>query len=100
MVATLLVIWVSHHVAFRRTFELFTNITLSIAEEIEGADIVIPRSMITSVAVNGCLGFGMVIATLLYLGDVEDVLASPTGFPFIQILQNATGSNSGATAMV
>lgn len=71
-----------------------------IAEEIENADVVIPRSMIASVALNGSLGFSMVIATLFCIGDVKDVLASHTGFPFIQIFRNSTGSNAGATAMV
>ncbi|KUJ14245.1 amino acid transporter-like protein [Mollisia scopiformis] len=69
------------------------------AEEIERADIVIPRSIIASVALNGSLGFGMVIATLFCIGDVDDALASATGFPFIQIFRNATNSNAGASAM-
>lgn len=56
--------------------------------------------MIASVALNGSLGFGMVIATLFCIGDVDDVLASATGFPFIQVFRNATGSNAGASAMV
>ena len=56
--------------------------------------------MIASVALNGSLGFSMVIATLFCIGDVKDVLASHTGFPFIQIFRNSTGSNAGATAMV
>lgn len=70
------------------------------AEEIESADIVIPKSMISSVLINGSLGFGMVLAILFSLGNVDDVLATPTGFPFIQVFYNATGSDAGATAMV
>lgn len=38
--------------------------------------------------------------TFMYtLGDLETVLATPTGFPFIQVFHNATGSKGGATAM-
>ncbi|KAM3069686.1 hypothetical protein ACMFMG_010404 [Clarireedia jacksonii] len=69
------------------------------AEEIEAADEVIPKSMISSVGINGLLGFGMVLAILFSMGNVEEVLASPTGFPFIQVFHDATGSNAGATAM-
>ncbi|PQE27665.1 choline transport protein [Rutstroemia sp. NJR-2017a BBW] len=69
------------------------------AEEIESADEVIPKSMIASVGINGLLGFGMVLAILFSMGNVDEVLASPTGFPFIQVFHDATGSNAGATAM-
>ncbi|PQE17187.1 choline transport protein [Rutstroemia sp. NJR-2017a WRK4] len=69
------------------------------AEEIESADVVIPKSMILSVVINGSLGFGMVLAILFSLGNVDDILATPTGFPFIQVFHDATGSNAGATAM-
>lgn len=33
------------------------------------------------------------------LGDLESVLSTPTGYPFIQVFYNATGSRGGATAM-
>ncbi|MCJ1347116.1 hypothetical protein MMC31_005337 [Peltigera leucophlebia] len=70
------------------------------AEEIETAPTVIPRSMLASVALNGTLGFSMALATLFCLRNAEDALATPTGFPFIQVFVNATGSKAGATAMV
>lgn len=56
--------------------------------------------MIASVALNGTLGFSMVIAMLFCLGDVESVLSTHTGFPFIQVFVNATRSNVGGTLMV
>ncbi|CAO1597488.1 hypothetical protein XANCAGTX0491_001296 [Xanthoria calcicola] len=70
------------------------------AEEIEDASTVIPRSMLASVALNGSLGFAMVTATLFCLGDEEKAINSPTGFPFIEVFVNATGSNAGANAMI
>lgn len=70
------------------------------AEEIENASKVIPTSMIASVMLNGILGFSMVIALLFCLGDVAAALATPTGFPFIEVYRNATNSDAGATAMV
>lgn len=69
------------------------------AEEIEKASTVIPKSMVASVALNGSLGFAMVVATLFCLGNAEDAINSPTGFPFIEVFLNATGSKGGATAM-
>lgn len=56
--------------------------------------------MLASVAINGLLGFAMTIATLFCLGNLDEILSTPTGFPFIQVFKNATGSNAGATAMV
>ena len=39
-------------------------------------------------------------STFVYtIGDLEEVLATPTGFPFIQVFYNATGSKRGATGM-
>lgn len=70
------------------------------AEEIENAAYIIPRSMIASVFVNGTLGIGMLIAILFCLGDLDSALATPTGFPFIEIFTQATYSRTGGTLMV
>lgn len=70
------------------------------AEEVEDAAFVIPSSMISAVLLNGLLGFGMLIAMLFVLGDVQDDLTSPTGLPFIQIIYNAVMSKAGTTGMV
>ncbi len=69
------------------------------SEEIQDAARVVPRSMIFSIALNGVLGLGMVIAMLFSLGDINAALASPTGYPFLEIFYNAVGSKPGATAM-
>ena len=70
------------------------------SEEIKRATTNVPISMVTSIIINGLLAFGMLIAVLFCLGDFSTVSQSPTGFPFIAILANGTGSNSAATAMV
>ncbi|PQE16966.1 choline transport protein [Rutstroemia sp. NJR-2017a BBW] len=41
----------------------------------------------------------MLIAVLFCAGNIEDALQSPTGFPLIEIFNQATGSISGATGM-
>ncbi|KAL8829992.1 MAG: hypothetical protein Q9191_001688 [Dirinaria sp. TL-2023a] len=56
--------------------------------------------MIISVALNGVLGFAIVIATLFCLGDENNAINSSTGYPIIEVFLNATGSNAAANAMV
>ena len=56
--------------------------------------------MCISVLLNGTLGFAMLLALLFCLGDLTDALDTLTGYPFIEIFYQATGSNAGASAMV
>ncbi len=53
----------------------------------------------TGVFVNGCLGFLMVVTLCFTLGDVTDILATPTFYPFIQIFYNATHSFAATDVM-
>ncbi|KAL5040810.1 hypothetical protein BDW71DRAFT_212759 [Aspergillus fruticulosus] len=69
------------------------------SEEIENATVVVPRSILLSVLINGSLGFGMLLAVLFCPGDLDTALASPTGYPFMEIFLNGTGSVAGAAAM-
>lgn len=53
-----------------------------------------------SLAVNATLSF-LVIVTICYcLGDAETVLGSTTGYPFIEMIYQGTGSVAGTTVMV
>ncbi|KAI1335306.1 putative amino acid permease [Xylariaceae sp. FL0016] len=70
------------------------------AEEVDNAAIVVPRTMIWSIIVSGVLCFGMSIAILFCIGDVDAALNSPTGFPIIEIFFNATKSYAATNAMV
>ncbi|MCJ1246644.1 hypothetical protein MMC30_003853 [Trapelia coarctata] len=69
------------------------------SEEIQNAALNVPRSIMSSITLNGALGFAMLIVTLFAVGDIEAVLMTPTGFPFIEIFFQATKSIPGATAM-
>ena len=70
------------------------------SEEIENAAINVPRSMITSILLNGSLGFGMLLAVLFSLGDVNQVTSTPpTNHPFMGIFLQATNSVAGSSAM-
>ncbi|MCJ1232705.1 hypothetical protein MMC14_000658 [Varicellaria rhodocarpa] len=55
--------------------------------------------MIFSIAINGIMGFGMLLALLFCLGDPETALSTPTGYPFIAIFLQAVDSVSGALTM-
>lgn len=68
------------------------------AEEIHNAAVIVPRSMVTSVLINGVFGFAALMAILFSLSDVENALMSPTGFPVLYIFQSAAGTK-GATVM-
>ena len=70
------------------------------AEEISNAALNIPRAICGSMIVNGLIGFVMMLTVLFCLGDVDTVLATNTGFPFIQIFADSVNNVAGATAMV
>ena len=70
-----------------------------IAEEIKNVSQTLPKAIMSGVAVNGVLGFLMVITLCFTLGDVTDILATPTGYPFIQIIYNATQSYAATNVM-
>lgn len=69
------------------------------SEEVHNASTVIPWAMISSIVLNGVLGFALLIALLFCLGDIDAALTSATGFPFIEIFRGATNSNAAATGM-
>lgn len=73
--------------------------SFQMAEEISNAAVIIPRAIMLSVLINGILGFAMLIAVLFCMGNIEDILNSSTGYPFIEIFYQATGSTAGAVLM-
>lgn len=52
-----------------------------------------------SLFLNGALGFVMLVTYCFCLGNVEDILGTKTGYPFIQVFYNVTNSLGGASAM-
>lgn len=69
------------------------------SEECQDASIVLPRALIWSVVPNGIMAFIMGTTFIFCIGDIDDVLASPTGEPFVQVFFNATQSYAGTTIM-
>lgn len=72
---------------------------IHMSEEIQDASVVVPRSIMFTIFINGTLAFGMLIATLFSLTDVQGALTTPTGYPYMEILLHATGSVAGATTL-
>lgn len=70
------------------------------SEEIKRPAINVPHAMMASVAVNGALGFSMLIVELFYLGNADAILNTPLGFPFMALFQQTVGENAGAVVMV
>ncbi|KAF2403109.1 amino acid transporter [Trichodelitschia bisporula] len=73
--------------------------SVHMAEEVSNAAVNIPRAICAAMIVNGLIGFAMMVTTLYSLGDVDSVLDTKTGFPFLQIFLNATGSAGPAIGL-
>lgn len=69
------------------------------SEEVKDAGRTLPRAMMWSVGLNSILGLIIVLTLCFTMGDQASILASATGYPFIQIFFNVTGSYSGTNAM-
>ncbi|KAI4109309.1 MAG: hypothetical protein LQ339_001809 [Xanthoria mediterranea] len=80
---------------------LGTDAAIHMSEEIANASTNVPRSMLVSVLLNGALGFAMLVAVLFCSGDItaEEIIETPTGYPFIAIFVQATRSIGGSTGM-
>ena len=69
------------------------------SEEIRNAALVVPRSIMTTLFINGCMGFGMLMVLLFSSTNVEVAQTSPTGYPFMEIFLKSTGSIAGSSLM-
>ena len=73
------------------------------AEEITGADYVVPWCVVATSVLNGILGLGTLLAMLYVTIDIDAVLESPTGslgFPYMQVVLDSVGSYAGASVMI
>lgn len=56
-----------------------------LSEELPRPERYVPLAMVGSVVLNGLIGFAYCLMLLFSLGDLDTVLASPFGFPYIQV---------------
>ncbi|KAI7372774.1 hypothetical protein KC328_g17028, partial [Hortaea werneckii] len=68
--------------------------TVHMAEELYDASITLPKAIMWSVTPNACLGILVIVTLAFCSGNIEEVLQTRTGEPFVQIFYNATGTKS------
>lgn len=68
------------------------------SEEVANPRTTVPWALVSSISLNGVLGFGMLIALLYCQGDIMQNLDTGTGFPFLEALLQALGSLPWVTA--
>lgn len=69
------------------------------SEELRDASKVLPQSMIATTVLNGAMGWIILITFSFVLGNLDDVIDSATGQPYIQVFYNATNSFAGASVL-
>jgi len=73
---------------------------LHMSDEVKDAPRKVPLSMVYGLAINGAMSFAFMICILFCLGDPEEALNTPTGYPIIQVVYNATGSKGATIALL
>ncbi|KAL9564969.1 hypothetical protein ACKAV7_010883 [Fusarium commune] len=68
-------------------------------EEVKNPSVAVPRSIITSIVINGSMGLAIVIAMLYGATNIDKAINSNTGYPSIEIIYQATGSMGGTAAI-
>ena len=61
---------------------------------------VVPRSMVLSVVINGVLAFAFLLGLLFGVPDIQDALNSPTKSPIVGIMYQTFQSKTAATAVM
>ncbi|KAF7915329.1 uncharacterized protein EAE98_011195 [Botrytis deweyae] len=73
--------------------------SVHLSEEIQDASWVVPRAIMWSVGPNATMGFLMAVTLIFTLGDLDAVLETVTGQPFMQVFFNATQSYAATNVM-
>lgn len=81
------------------TIDLRYDAACHLSEEMPKPSRNVPLAMIGSVMINGVIGLVYAIVLLFSSGNLESLLQSKTGFPFMQLFLNVTGSPAGASVL-
>ncbi|KAM3434969.1 hypothetical protein MY4824_005122 [Beauveria thailandica] len=71
---------------------LGADASVHMAEEVQDAARTLPQSMMWSINLNGLMGWLTAITFCYCIGDLDKVLETKTGYPFIQVIFNVTKS--------
>lgn len=74
--------------------------SVHMSEELHDASRTMPKAIMWSCAINFTMAFLMGVTLIFCVGDVENILSTPTKQPFIQLFYNATQSYGGTNTMV
>lgn len=80
---------------------LGVDCAVHMSEELRSASRSIPRSIVWTTVLNGVFAWVMIISLTFCIGpgNLSEILASPTGFPFMAVFLNSTKSTASATAL-
>ena len=82
-----------------KTAPSLTREMYGIAEEVQDSSKILPKSIMWSVLVNSLMAFIMATTFVFCIGDLDSVLATPTGQPWLQVFYNSTQSYAGTNTM-
>jgi choline transport protein len=69
------------------------------SEELRDASKALPRAMIWTTIINGAMGWIILITFCMTLGNLDEVIDTPTFQPYIQVFYNATQNYAGASVL-
>ena len=78
---------------------LGADAAVHMSEGLRDASRVLPRAMIATTVLNGAMGFIMIITFCMVLGNLDEIIETPTTQPFIAVFYQATQSIAGTNAM-
>jgi choline transport protein len=71
-----------------------------VGDEVKGPRKRVPRSMIAAVTLNSVMQFAFMVCLMFTIGDIDQVVNSPTGLPIIEVYYQATQSKPGTNVLV
>ncbi|KAL8850881.1 MAG: hypothetical protein Q9221_004194 [Calogaya cf. arnoldii] len=69
------------------------------SEEVKDASSTLPKTILWGAGLNAVLGYLCIFTLCFTMTDIPRLLESPTGFPFLQLFYDVTGSNAGTAVM-
>ena len=69
------------------------------SEELRDASAVLPKAMILTTLINGAMGWLIIIAFCMVMGNLDTVIDTPTYQPYIQVFYDVTQNHAGASVL-
>ncbi|CAK3885212.1 amino-acid permease [Lecanosticta acicola] len=82
------------------TTYLGADSAVHLAEELEDAGYILPRAMFSAALINYTLGFVTTVTFFFNVGNVEEILESSTGQPWVAVMYRITGSKAGTIVLI